>query len=219
MSTSTVQSAVARAQDPMKSWELLQTQLHRNVGLAAAEISSSFEVLGDKVPQTGQYTTRVRQWNKNGEASRQLDGDDEASRRAYKMAALDLSLATRFADKPEELFQTPDSIVSLGETMEEGRVLSVYQVHARFINGKFPITANIWFDSANGTVAKVEGTAEKINLPGMKTVNFSLVYHTDSEGRCLPAILKVDYTITIFFQSGKITFVQNFHDWVQRQPQ
>ncbi len=217
--TSTINCATAQTGTPMKPWDLVEAQLHRNSGLAAAEISSSFEVIGDQVPLTGKYITRVRQWNKNGEISRPLDGSDEASLRAYKMATLDLALATRFADKPDELFQTPDSVAALGETMADGRALSIYQVHARFINGKFPITANIWFDSANGTVVKVEGTAEKVDLPGMRTVNFSLVYRTDSEGRCLPATLRMDYTVSIFFHTGKIAFVQNFYDWVRRPQQ
>lgn|GEM_PF-5457347 len=219
MSIPSIECAVAGTKDPMNSWELAEAQLRRNSGLAALQISSSFEVLGDQVPLKGKYTTRALQRNTIGEVSRQLDGSDEASLRAYKMAALDLALATRFADRPEELFQTPDSIVSLGETIAEGKTLSIYQLHTRFINGKFPITATIWVDSENGSVIKVEGTAEKVNLPGMRTVHFSLVYRTDNEGRCLPATLNVDYTISIFFHSGKISFVQNFRDWVPRQQQ
>lgn len=219
MSIPSIECAVAGTRDPMKSWELVEAQLRRNSGLAALQISSSFEVLGEEVPLTGKYTTRALQWNKIGEISRPLDGSDEASLRAYKMATLDLSLAARFADRPEELFQTPDSIASLGETVAEGKTLSIYKLHTRFINGKFPITANIWVDSENGSVIKVEGTAEKVNLPGMRTVHFALVYRTDNEGRCLPATLNVDYTISIFFHSGKISFVQNFRDWVPRQAQ
>lgn len=101
----------------------------------------------------------------------------------------------------------------------EGRVFSVCQIHSRFVNGRLPITANIWFDLANGTVEKVVGTLEKVDLPGVKTVNFSLIYRTDSEGRSLPAILKVDYTISIFFHTGKVAFSQEFHDWAPRPSQ
>jgi hypothetical protein len=209
----------ATAQVQPFGWEAIETALSKNGGMVAAEISSSFQVPGDDGPVSGSYKTRIRGWDKNGIPTRMLDGDGVNSSRAYKMEALDLSFATRIANHPEELFQRPDSMTLLGEETAEKKVVSIYEVRTRFTKGSRPVTAKIWMEHASGTLVKVEGVMEKMSLPGIQSANFSLSYRSDQAGHNLPAALKVNYTISIFFHTGQVEFSQQFSDWQPRPQQ
>ncbi|MYM97488.1 hypothetical protein [Duganella vulcania] len=205
--------AIAAEQSQSEPWSLIERQLHKNLGLAASEITSAFELPGDDGPVAGFYKTHIQQWDKNGTPIRSLLRGDESNERSYKRATLDLSLATRFANHPETLFQRPDLAVTLGTEQLNNRMLDIYEIRSRFTNGTLPITAKIWFDPTNGTLIKVIGTIRDMPVPGVKSANFILTYNTDKDGRSLPAKLQVDYTISLFFHTGKVLFSQEFLRW------
>ncbi len=104
----------------------------------------------------------------------------------------------------------------MGAASIDNRTPSLYEVHSRFVNGKLPVTAKIWLDPASGALVKVAGAATNVPTPGIKAINFTLLYRTDSEGRSLPAKLTMDYTITVLFHTAKILFTQEFVNWEQR---
>lgn len=199
----------ALAADP---WQLLETRLHKNAGLVGNEIATHFEMTGDDAPDTGAYRTHILRWEKDGTPARSApDGAGNA-----KKSALALGIAERFANHPEQLFQTPEAIVPLGAATIGQRALSLYEVRSRFPNGKAPITAKLWLDPASGELLKVAGAVTGIPMPGVKTVNFTVLYRADGEGRSLPATLNIDYTVSMFFHTGKIQFAQEFVNWDQR---
>ncbi|MES2163920.1 MAG: hypothetical protein V4476_22400 [Pseudomonadota bacterium] len=199
----------ACATDP---WTLVQAQLQKNAGLVGNVIASTYELPGDDAPDTGSYQTHIQRWEKNGTPIRMSPDGSEPP----KKSALALALAERFANHPDELFQTPESMVALGAASIDNRALSLYEVHGRFINGKLPINAKVWLDPASGALVKVAGAVTSAPVPGVKSIHFTLLYRTDSEGRSLPAKLTLDYSVNFFFHSGKILFAQEFVDWEKR---
>ncbi|MYN19534.1 hypothetical protein GTP81_22585 [Rugamonas sp. FT107W] len=204
--------AAARGALAAEPWQQLETQLHRNAGLVGNEIATSFELPGDDAPDTGAYRTHILRGEKDGTPARSAPEDAGAA----KKSVLALGIAERFANHPEQLLQAPEAIVPLGATTIGQRALSLYEVRSRFPNGKAPVTAKIWLDPASGELLKVAGAVTGIPMPGVKTVYFTVLYRADGEGRSLPATLTVDYTVSMFFHTGKIHFAQEFANWDKR---
>lgn len=204
-------AAPAAAQSLQVGWEDLQRQLKKNAGLAAHEIAVRAEMPDDSGQRVYQYQAHLQSWDAKGNPIWGLEGD-------YSMAKLDLSLAEHVANRPDTLFEPPAFIQALPDQSIDGQACAVYELKSTFANGTRPVAARFWIVRQTGRLEKVEGTMEKVGLPGVKSANFSLHYAADSAGRSLPQKLSVQYTISVFFHSGTVTFVQQFAEWRPKPP-
>lgn len=195
---------VGAAHEVEVAWDKVQRQLQKNAGVVAHRIAVRFEVPDDTGRRVGRYQTRIGRWTARGHPVRELVKDSDSTK-AYELATLDLSLAERIANRPDQLFQSPESITVFAE--------GVYAVRTKFIDGSRPVTARIWIDSDTGALQKIEGTMEKVGLPEVASANFSLRYVSDADGRSLPESLSLSYTLSLFFHSGEFSFIEKFSDW------
>jgi hypothetical protein len=204
------------AQSSQLAWDRMQQRLEKNDGLIAYEIASNFELLGDPAPEVGQYSTRVRQLDQHGIPLRELASDDKESANAYKMDALNLSLAAYAANRPEGFVSSPTSIVLVGDENVDGQPTSVYEVKGRIGKGNLPVLAKIWLNQKTDAPVKIEGIIEKLPLPGVKNATFILWYSTNDSGLVLPSAFQLRYSISMFFKTGQIAFMQKLSDWKLR---
>jgi len=209
-------STLAKAEMPMPVWTQVQQQLARNQGLIAYQIDSAFELTGDAPPEAGQYATRVRQLDKNGKPVRELIASSKEATQAYKMDAMSLSLGNLAANRPEEFLLSPSSMVFVRDEEIDRQAASVYEVKASVGNGNYPAVAMIWVTQKDAIPIKIEGVLEKLPLPGIKKARFVLCYVTGAHGLTLPASIQINYAVSIFFQDGKVSFLQKFSDWEKR---
>lgn len=198
------------------AWDRMQQQLEKNGGVIAYEIASNFELLGDSVPEGGQYSTRVRRLDQNGMPLRELASEGKASVDAYKMDALSLSLAAYAANRPEGFLSAPTSVVLIGDEQINGESTSVYEVRGRIGKGNLPVLAKIWVQQKTDVPVKIEGTIEKLPLPGVKNATFLLRYATSETGLVLPSAFQLKYSISMLFKTGQVTFQQTLSDWKPR---
>lgn len=205
--------SLAKAQVPMQAWSQMQQQLARNQGFIARQIDSAFELTGDASPQVGQYSTRVHHVDKNGKPVRELIASSKEAAQAYKMDAMSLSLGVLAANRPEEFLLSPSSIVFVRDEAFDGVAASVYEVKTSVGKGIYPTVAMIWVRQKDATPIKIEGVIDKLPLPGIKKAQFVLRYATASNGLTLPGAIQINYAVSIFFQSGKVSFLQTFSDW------
>lgn len=204
------------AQSAQLAWDRMQLQLKKNDGMTAYEIASNFELLGDSAPEVGQYSTRVRQLDQNGTPLRELASDDKESADAYKMNALSLALAVYAANRPEGFLSSPTSMVFIGDEKINGESTSVYQVKGGIGKGNLPVLAKIWIEQKTDAPVKIEGTIEKLPLPGVKNATFLLQYAHSESGLVLPSVLQLKYSISILFNTGQVSFQQKLSDWKPR---
>lgn len=194
----------------------MQQQLKKNDGLIAYEIASNFELLGDSAPEVGQYSTRVRQLDRNGMPLRELVNTGKESADAYKMDALSLSLAAYAANRPEGFVSSPTSIVRSGDENINGESTSVYEVKGLIGKGNLPVLAKIWIEQKTDAPVRIEGTIEKLPLPGVKNATFLLLYATNESGLVLPSAFQLRYSISMLFKTGQVAFQQTLLDWKPR---
>ncbi|RZT09917.1 hypothetical protein SAMN05216319_1637 [Duganella sp. CF402] len=204
---------LSMAQSSQLPWDRMQQQLKKNDGLIAYEIASNFELLGDSAPEIGQYSTRVRQLDQNGIPLRELDSSGKESADAYKMDTLSLSLAAYAANRPEGFVSSPSSIVLLGDENVNGKPALVYEVKGRIGKGNIPVLAKIWIEQTTDAPVKIEGTIEKLPLPGVKNATFLLQYATSESGLVLPSEFQLRYSISMLFKTGQVAFRQTLSDW------
>jgi len=204
--------AFSTEQAPRQVWDGMRQQLSKNTGLIAYQIATSFEAPGDDGPETGQYSTRVNQLDKEGNPLREHVAGDKKS---YKFDAMSLSLAILAANRPEEFLLSPSTMVFIRDDMVDGEAASVYEVKSSVGKGTYPVLAQVWI--RQGMPLKIDGVVEKLPLPGIKKAAFSLLYTTGENGLSLPKSLQVNYTISIFFHTGQVSFQHNFSDW-KRKP-
>jgi hypothetical protein len=204
------------AQSPQLAWDRMQQQLKKNDGVIAYEIASNFELAGGSAPEVGQYLTRVRQLDQNGIPLRELASDGKQSVDAHKLDALSLSLAVYAANRPEGFVSSPTTIVFIGDENIDGKPASVYEVKGRVGKGDLPVLAKIWIEQKTDAPVKIEGTIEKLPLPGVKNATFLLQYAPSDSGLVLPSAFHLRYSISMLFQAGQVEFLQKFSDWRPR---
>lgn len=208
--------SVANAQATDATWALFQTHLQANKGLVAHEIVSRFEVPGDNGRISGAYKTSIQRWDASGEPVRGLAEQSEDGRAGLRIAPLSCSIADKLADHPEELFQSLESLIYLGDQELQGTVWSVMQSRSRLPRGNAQVHAKVWLNPRTGQPNKVEGVIEQVPMPGVKSINFTLKYAADAEGRSLPLDVTVHSTIALFFHSGSVSFTQELGKWRRR---
>jgi hypothetical protein len=205
--------ALSLAQSLQQAWERMQQQIRKNAGVIAYEISFRFELWGDSESEAGQYSTRVLQLDSKGVPQRELVLAGNDSKAAYKMDALSLTLAVHAANRPEEFLSSPWSIVFVVNENIDGELASVYEVKARVGKGNFPVLAKVWIGQKNGAPIKIEGTLEKLPLPGVKSAAFVLRYASGDNGLTLPSALQIKDSISLLFHTGQVSFQQKLMDW------
>lgn len=198
-----------------ESWKRIQQTLNRNAGLVAQRINTHYTLPGDDGPMSGHYLTLARLVSKD-KVIRELDNETTQSLVGKKFAALDLSIATSLADRPEQLFSTARDFAMVGVEEHSDRSWEILQLRATTRSGSAPITGKIWFDQATGAVWKVQARIDKVPLPGVKIVDVTITYKLDTSGRSLPETVSVAYPISMFFYSGNVAFAQELSDWRSR---
>lgn len=206
-------SSVGIAQTPEVSWAKMQAILAANKTLTAREINSKYEIPGDSGKVSGSYKTTIAGHDGNGRPVRSLSETSKDAEEGMKMAALDFGIAHQFANYPAELFPTAASYRLVGTEQVNGEPSSIIKIHAQHSKKNLPVTANVWISERNSRPLRVEGWLEKIPIPGVKKVNFSIKYAIDQAGRSLPLEVTVAYTISLFFHTGDLYFSHRLADW------
>lgn len=204
---------LAKAETAAKQWGLLQTHLSMNKTYIAHEIDSRYELPGDSVPVAGKYKTIVDPNYRQDEPRRILSEPTEAGAVGMKMAPMEFGMGAQWANRPDELFSEVTSIEFITNEQQDGESYSVLRVRTHLTRGNAPVTAKIWVNEKNSRPLRVEGIIEKVPLPGVKQIHFTVTYRADADGRSLPREVTVTYPISIFFHSGVVLFQHNLSDW------
>jgi hypothetical protein len=209
-------TTIANAQERNDSWLKVQNHLERNKQFIAHEIISKYELPGDDSPLQGTYRTIVKEELELSDPTRKLSPITNESELGMKMAAMNFGIAEKLANRPAELFTQYSTIEFLGHEKGNGTELNIFQLHSKFSKtGEFPLTAKIWVNQENHPV-KVEGIIEKMPLPGVKNVYFTIKYEDDRNGNSFPKDIVVTYPIKIFIYSGTVFFQHILSSWKKK---
>lgn len=201
--------------DPETAWRLVAEKLKQNEGLVAYGIHSTYEIPGDGAPEKGEYRTTINGWSRDGQPIRTLVVEPGRSISDDQRSALDLSLASKIASRPDLLFDAPKNL-AVDDVDFRGSECRRLEFDSNFHGGRLPVHVKLWFSTQRNAILRVEGRADGIPLPGVKAVNFDVEYGQDERGRSLPIRLRIQYAISILFNQGIVLFDQDFARWEQR---
>ena len=207
----------ALAQTPQQTWSLVQAQLALNRTYVAHEIRSRYEMTGGRRPESGQYTTMIKDWDTAGEPVRLLKEQTTAEIEGMKNAVLGLKFGTRIANYPDVLPCTVGGVVLLRTERGEGGSVRVLSTIPDASRAEQRCTLTAWVDEQTSRPLRVEAVFTEFPL-GINSLNVSITYLTDHHGRSLPEEVSVSTTFTLLFKSGKAVFQQTLSDWRKRPP-
>lgn len=207
----------AKAQDLAESWARLHEQLGRNKQYVARDITTRYELPGDDAAVIGNYRTTIISADTNGEPMRALAEQTTQGTTGLKLAPMAFGIAENIANRPHELIGAAAPVDIAGQETLDGRRCLIINIAGRFsTKGRFPLSAKIWIGGSDSHPIRIEGSIDKISMPGISKIDFRIDYQDSQDGRSLPKQVSIAYPVKIFFHTGYVSFRHDLAAWAAR---
>lgn len=196
-----------------KAWTQYVEYSQARPKVVATRMATSFKVSDDKSPESGTYKSE-RAPGASGEKPKWVVVDKgNVSESMQKMTTLDLGLAAKVAEHPNDLLEGTTAVERVGSETLGGKEWVILKAHTRLKEGKRPLLAKVWVNPETGQPLKIEGAFEKVPMPGLKDIRFSINYEAAGEAAVLPKLVKFHLAFSILFQSGEMDLAQELSGW------
>lgn len=207
----------ANAQDLAESWAQLQEQLGRNKQYVARDIATRYDLPGDDARVIGSYRTTIISTGTDGQPIRALAEQTTQGTTGLKLAPMAFGIAENIANRPYELIATAAPVDIAGQETLDGRRCLIINIAGRFsTKGRFPLNAKIWIGESDSHPIRIEGSIDKISMPGISKIDFRIDYQDSQDGRSLPKQISISYPVKIFFHTGYVAFRHDIAAWTAR---
>ena len=208
--------ASAHANTDDKAWKQYLEYSQSRPKVVATKMATAYKIPGESAPDVGSYTSE-RVVPAEGDKPQWVMVDkSKASANMQKGMRLDMSLAAKFAENPNDVLEPPSSVERVGTEKVGGVEWVILKAQTRLKGSKPPFTAKVWVHPVTGQPLKMEGLLENVPIPGSRNVRFSVSYDQAGAAAVLPKLVSLHYDFSIMFQKGEMDFAQELSGWKPR---